>query len=195
MLPVNQISNISPKTIVIVDDSLELTRVYQQVLELEGYRVFLAGSGPDALELLTGIPPPDLLLVDYAMPGMNGAEFLKELETRNPSIFKITPIVGLSGLYRESPMLKEMRSMVCRLVEKPDGITRLDSRGVLQAPDLIPNLKIKVSDVFSTLDKATARHATPKWRSYGITRPGWDHRVRQDGNYLARTSGGAERPG
>ena len=122
MLPLSETQMESPKTVVIVDDSLDLTRTYQQVLELEGYRVFLAGSGPEALELLDRIPPPDLLLVDCLMPGMSGVQFLRELETRNQTVFKSTPIVGLSGLFRESRMLEEMKTLVCRLAEKPDNI-------------------------------------------------------------------------
>ena len=122
MLPLSQTSTVSPKTIVIVDDSLDLTRTYQQVLELEGYHVFRAGNGPEALELLSRIPAPDLLLVDCLMPGMSGVDFLRELEKNNQAVFKSTPIVGLSGLYRESPILKEMGTMVCRLAEKPNDI-------------------------------------------------------------------------
>ena len=44
-------------------------------------------------------------------------------------------------------------------IEKPNGIMRLDSRGVLQAPNLIPGFQIRISDVFSTLGKAAPRHA------------------------------------
>jgi Uma2 family endonuclease len=47
-------------------------------------------------------------------------------------------------------------------IERPDGITRLDAHGVLQSPELVPDLNIKVSDVFSTLDKASAIHRTPR---------------------------------
>jgi Uma2 family endonuclease len=45
-------------------------------------------------------------------------------------------------------------------IERPDGITRLDVHGVLQSPELVPGLSVKVSDVFSTLDKASAVHHT-----------------------------------
>jgi Uma2 family endonuclease len=45
-------------------------------------------------------------------------------------------------------------------IERPDGITRLDAHGVLQSSEF-PDLNIKVSDVFSTLDKASAHHRTP----------------------------------
>lgn len=125
MLPLSQTPTVGPKTIVIVDDSLDLIRTYQQVLELEGYRVFLAGGGLEALELLGRIPPPDLLLVDCLMPGMSGIDFLHELKTRNEAVFKSTPIVGLTGLFSESSILKEMRPLVRRLVEKPDTIDEI----------------------------------------------------------------------
>ncbi len=122
MLSLTESLKSEPKTIVIVDDTLDLTCAYQQILELKGYRVFLAASGPEALELLSRIPSPNLLLVDFLMPIMNGVDFLKELKKQNPEIFEITPIVGFSGLFSGSPLLIEMELMVCRVVEKPSGI-------------------------------------------------------------------------
>ena len=122
MLPLNPTSELILKTIVIVDDGAELAQLYKQVLELEGYQVFLAGSGEEALELLSRIPPPDLLLVDCLMPGMSGVEFLRALEARHQAVFEKTPIVGLSGLYRECSILQEMKPLVCRLAEKPSDV-------------------------------------------------------------------------
>ena len=125
MLPLSQGTAMKQKTIVIVDDSIELTQGYQQALEFEGYQVFLSASGRDALELLDRIPPPDLLLVDCLMPEMSGTEFLIELRNRKQELMKGTPIVALTGLFRESAQLDEMRRMISRLAEKPNTIDQL----------------------------------------------------------------------
>jgi len=122
VLPVKETTGAGGKTIVLVDDSVEMNRCYQQLLEMEGYQVFTADSGPEALELLKRIPSPDLMLVDCLMPGMSGIDFLNELKTVNPNFFQTTPIVGLSGMFAESALLTEMRSLVSHLAEKPNDI-------------------------------------------------------------------------
>ena len=56
------------------------------------------------------------------MPGMTGVEFLRALEKHNQDVLKNTPVVGLSGLANESPMLEDMKPLVRRLAEKPEGL-------------------------------------------------------------------------
>jgi DNA-binding response OmpR family regulator len=69
--------------ILIVDDDKNTRRLYQAVLENEGYQVFLAENGNDAL-LVMDREHIDLVIVDIMMPGMDGYEFTKTLrETRN----------------------------------------------------------------------------------------------------------------
>jgi DNA-binding response OmpR family regulator len=69
--------------ILIVDDDKNTRRLYQAVLENEGYQVFLAENGNEAL-LVMDREHIDLVIVDIMMPGMDGYEFTKTLrETRN----------------------------------------------------------------------------------------------------------------
>ncbi len=129
----NSTSPSEAKTIVIVDDSIDLIDTYKQVLEPEGYRIHLAGSGPEALDLLRNISPPDLLLVDCLMPRMNGIEFLTELRDTNPTVFSHTPIVGLSCLANDSPTIESMKLLVSRISDKPldlETIIRLVAENV-----------------------------------------------------------------
>jgi CheY-like chemotaxis protein len=60
-------------TVLVVDDDGEVRNLVRDTLDLLGYRVLTADSGPAALEILDRTRP-DLMLVDFAMPGMNGAE-------------------------------------------------------------------------------------------------------------------------
>ena len=82
-------------TILVVDDQPELRLLYQRVLEREGHRVALAAHGNDAIQLMES-KPFDLILLDMAMPHMDGLTFLRLVRAR-PEWSKI-PTIILSGL-------------------------------------------------------------------------------------------------
>lgn len=67
------------KTILVVDDDLDILDLMTFALEGEGYVVTTASSGYEALELLRGGAQCSLILLDLMMPGMNGWRFLEEL--------------------------------------------------------------------------------------------------------------------
>lgn len=83
------------KTILVVDDELGSAEVLSLILEEEGYRAFCAVNGQLALIQAREVVP-DLVIVDYMMPLMNGAEFSRELR-RDPQ-FSHTKIILNSGL-------------------------------------------------------------------------------------------------
>lgn len=62
--------------ILIVDDDPEIGNMTETVLKSEGYRVFRAYSGTEALMLLNGAKP-DLILLDLMLPGVSGEDVLK----------------------------------------------------------------------------------------------------------------------
>lgn len=75
-------TTISPR-ILIVDDSTLALRLYRSCLETDEeqrYTIELSDSGSKALEICRQ-NPPDLVLLDYAMPHLNGSEFLAQLRT------------------------------------------------------------------------------------------------------------------
>jgi len=75
-------------TILIVDDDVAILRLLRRVLEADGFHVLEAGSGEDALKVGTK-NTFDLAVIDYVMPGMNGAEVLSELRKLNPAAYLI----------------------------------------------------------------------------------------------------------
>ena len=83
------------KTILVVDDELGSAEVLSLILEEEGYRAFCAVNGQLALAQAREVVP-DLVIVDYMMPLMNGAEFTREL--RADPQFAQTRIILNSGL-------------------------------------------------------------------------------------------------
>ena len=83
------------KTILVVDDELGSAEVLSLILEEEGYRAFCAVNGRQALIQARDVVP-DLVIVDFMMPLMNGAEFSREL--RADAQFTGTKIILNSGL-------------------------------------------------------------------------------------------------
>jgi CheY-like chemotaxis protein len=83
------------KTILVVDDELGSAEVLSLILEEEGYRAFCAVNGQLALVQARDVVP-DLVIVDYMMPLMDGAQFSREL--RADPAFSHTKIILNSGL-------------------------------------------------------------------------------------------------
>ena len=83
------------KTILVVDDELGSAEVLSLILEEEGYKSYCAVNGRQALVQARDVVP-DLVIVDYMMPLMNGADFAREL--RADPKFADTKIVLNSGL-------------------------------------------------------------------------------------------------
>jgi two-component system, OmpR family, response regulator MprA len=65
--------------ILVVDDERAVRESLQRALELEGYRVELAGDGEEALERLASASPPDAAILDVLMPGIDGLELCRRL--------------------------------------------------------------------------------------------------------------------
>ena len=82
-------------TILVVDDELGSAEVLALILEEEGYRAFSAVNGQLALAQARDVVP-DLVIVDYMMPLMNGAELARAL--RADPQFAQTKIILNSGL-------------------------------------------------------------------------------------------------
>ncbi|MEK3888528.1 response regulator [Bacillus sp. FSL K6-3431] len=71
--------------ILIVDDQLGIRILLNEILLKEGYQVFQAANGFQALDI-TEKNAPDLVLLDMKIPGMDGLEILKRLKQKDPDI-------------------------------------------------------------------------------------------------------------
>jgi CheY-like chemotaxis protein len=80
--------------ILLVDDDTDVREVTAAILAERGYEVVEAGSGGSALDVLDREGGEvDLMLMDYAMPGMNGSEVAREAHAKRPSL----PVLFLTG--------------------------------------------------------------------------------------------------
>lgn len=81
--------------IVIVEDDLLISRMYQKIFSSGGHQVEVANDGEEGLEKIRTFKP-DLVLLDIMMPKLNGLDLLKQLKSI-PEMAK-TPVVVLSNL-------------------------------------------------------------------------------------------------
>lgn len=83
------------KRILLVDDEEGIQLLYREEFEEDGYEVIAAYNGEEALGKFSQ-EPPDLVILDINMPGMNGIEVLRRMKEINPNL----PVI-LSSAYQE----------------------------------------------------------------------------------------------
>jgi CheY-like chemotaxis protein len=82
------------KRILIVEDDVDLRRMFRTVLAMAGYEVEEAGDGVDALQLLEN-RLPDLIILDLVLRSLDGLSVQQELASR--AITREIPIVIVTG--------------------------------------------------------------------------------------------------
>ena len=98
--------------VMVVDDDEAVREVTANFLDDLGYEVIEAGSGGAALEQLERHPKIDAVILDFAMPGMNGADLARELRLRRPG----APILFATG-YADAEALTDIGDHL--IVHKP----------------------------------------------------------------------------
>ncbi|MFA7061047.1 MAG: response regulator, partial [Pedobacter sp.] len=81
-------------TILVVDDDATILHVLVAILECEGFAVMPALSGKIALSAID-ISPPDLILLDILMPGLDGFEVCRRLKANEATMG--IPVIFVSG--------------------------------------------------------------------------------------------------
>ncbi len=108
-------------TVLVVDDDPNVREVLVETLDALGYRVFEAADGPSGLAVLQE-SVPDLLMLDFAMPGMNGAEVAREALARRPNL----PIVFATG-YADTAAIIEVAGPEALVLRKPFRVNELQA--------------------------------------------------------------------
>lgn len=83
-----------PFTILVVDDDLQFLGTISELLAGDGHRAVSAASGAEGLRLAR-TQRPDLILLDYYMPGMDGLAVLQQLQG-DPTTRRI-PVLALTA--------------------------------------------------------------------------------------------------
>ena len=100
--------------ILIVDDEKNIVSSLKGILADEGYDVSVADDGLDALDIIQS-DPPDLLLLDIWLPGMDGIEVLKTVKTYHPNI----EVLIMSGHGTIDTAVKATKLGAYDFIEKP----------------------------------------------------------------------------
>jgi CheY-like chemotaxis protein len=107
------------KTVLIVDDELDIVEAVKAILEEERYKVVTCGNGREALKCLED-SKPDLAILDIMMPVMNGYETLKAI--RQKPAFEKLPILIMSAI---SPTVKAKDPAWAGFLKKPFSLHQL----------------------------------------------------------------------
>jgi CheY-like chemotaxis protein len=91
--PVAEVETPRGSTILLIDDDNAVREVTRAILHELGYKVLEAGSGGAALDLIEREPKIDLMIADFAMPGMNGAEVARLAQAKRPTL----PVLFVTG--------------------------------------------------------------------------------------------------
>lgn len=123
-----------PATILLVDDEAEICEMVGEFLKRRGYRVQAATNGEDALKMVRK-NPPDLVLLDIYMPGINGVEVLRRLKAQHPAV----GVIMLTAS-QEEPLLKTALDLgAFDVLSKPVDLDQVEMavmvKLMLNAPD------------------------------------------------------------
>ena len=106
--------------ILIVDDEKNIVSSLTSILSDEGYEVSMAGDGVEALELIQK-DPPDLVILDIWLPGMDGIEVLKTLKSYNLGV----EVLIMSGHGTIDTAVKATKLGAQDFIEKPFSLDRI----------------------------------------------------------------------
>ncbi|HEY8572550.1 response regulator [Phenylobacterium sp.] len=102
----------SARTVLVMDDDSAVREITAAMLVELGYGVLEAGSGGAALDILRTDQPVDILLADYAMPGMNGVDAARRAVEMRPGL----PVLFITG-YADLKALRDVGED--RIIQKP----------------------------------------------------------------------------
>jgi CheY-like chemotaxis protein len=110
-------AQLSPKLVLIVDDDASMRDILDYTVKKEGFRTDLTADGQEALRKVE-TARPDLILLDFMIPGMGGYEVLRELQSRG---FGGIPIIIVTGrlMGEQGLALLHQESNVKELLQKP----------------------------------------------------------------------------
>src|SRR5579884_1218121 len=109
--------------VLVVDDDPAVSGALNRALRLEGYEVSLAADGPSALEELA-IRPPDALVLDIGLPGVDGLEVCRRLRAAADD----TPVLMLTARDAISDRVEGLDAGADDYLVKPFALAELLAR-------------------------------------------------------------------
>jgi sigma-B regulation protein RsbU (phosphoserine phosphatase) len=109
-----------PRQILLADDDEKSRRLLGASLERAGFEVWTAADGEEALGAIES-SPPDLLVLDFEMPRLNGAELCRRLRSSPRESIRQLPVIMLTGHSGESDEVSCLAAGANDFVTKPVG--------------------------------------------------------------------------
>jgi len=109
-------------TVLLIDDEPKIRRFLRAGFELDGFSVLEAENAAEALRIAT-FSPPDLIILDLALPDLHGAEVLDRIRS-----WSNVPVIILSVVSSEDEKVRLLQSGADDYVVKPFGMAELLAR-------------------------------------------------------------------
>ncbi len=151
-------------TVLVVEDEAAQREVLTYNLEAEGFAVAGAATGDEAL-LLMDETPPDVILLDWMLPGVSGIEICRRVKARAET--RGIPVIMLTARSDEGDRVRGLETGADDYVVKPYSVRELMAR------------------VRSQLRRARPALAEARLEHEDITLDAETHRVTRDGEMLA----------
>lgn len=118
-------NNVPPRRILVVDDLPENALVLKSFLTPLGYELHAATNGEDALKMVAD-NPPDVILLDLMMPGMDGFEVCRRLK-HDPKTHHI-PVIIITGMSDRDSNVRAVEAGADDFLIKPFDRVLLEAR-------------------------------------------------------------------
>lgn len=149
------------KNILVIDDDIHIGNVLEETLTKEGYGVYRAYSGTEALFVLSQ-SKPDLVLLDLMLPGLNGEEVLPQI--------KGIPVIVLSAKADVDDKVDVLLGGAADYVTKPFNTKELLARIAVQLRNISASLEVPAL-IFEDITLNTDTHiVTISSREIKLTR-------------------------
>ena len=148
--------------VLVVDDEHYMRKVVRTLLMSIGVRtIYEAADGPSGLEHIRSIAP-DVVILDWEMPGLDGAGFVRMVRSPDTFPFPDIPIIMLTGHGEHSRVVEAMRLGVHEFLVKPVSGRALYER--LASVLLCPRPMVKRGDYYGPAPRKLQRF-TPDFHS------------------------------
>lgn len=167
-----------PPTLLLVDDVPENIHELLEALK-DDYRIMVANSGAKALAMVQADPPPDLILLDIVMPGMDGYEVCRRIKAT--TVGNRIPVIFVTIVDATQEKVRGFNVGAADYITKPFDIDEVRARvhTHLELARLRRFLEQLVAQRTALLEKSEE-----KYRILADYSPNWEYWMAPDGSYL-----------